>query len=164
MPTKKKNVKKDNVKKDRVITYDKSGIKIIDKFFDVNQELPSAEMLGEIIKYRYIQKNIDTQINNYTGIIEQIDKQQTEILKNFTNTSISEFNELEKQKENYIEKIQSIYKNTLESVYNILNWLLGNEAVDYIKNKSIPMNSVYEVLYEALKRNSYISDKMNDAT
>lgn len=99
MPTKKKNVKQD-----RVITYDKSGIKIIDKFFDVNQELPSAEMLGEIIKYRYIQKNIDTQINNYTGIIEQIDKQQTEILKNFTNTSISEFNELEKQKENYIEK------------------------------------------------------------
>lgn len=51
MPTKKKNVKQD-----RVITYDKSGIKIIDKFFDVNQELPSAEMLGEIIKYRYIQK------------------------------------------------------------------------------------------------------------
>ena len=101
MPTKKK--KKDNVKKDRVITYDKSGIKIIDKFFDVNQELPSAEMLGEIIKYRYIQKNIDTQINNYTGIIEQIDKQQTEILKNFTNTSISEFNELEKQKENLQE-------------------------------------------------------------
>ena len=121
-------------------------------------------MLGEIIKYRYIQKNIDTQINNYTGIIEQIDKQQTEILKNFTNTSISEFNELEKQKENYIEKIGNIYKDTLESVYNILNWLLGNEAVDYIKNKSIPMNSVYEVLYEALKRNSYISDKMNDAT
>ena len=164
MPTKKKNVKKDNVKKDRVITYDKSCIKIIDKFFDVNQELPSAEMHGEIIKYRYIQKNIDTQINNYTGIIEQIDKQQTEILKNFTNTSISEFNELEKQKENYIEKIGNIYKDTLESVYNILNWLLGNEAVDYIKNKSIPMNSVYEVLYEALKRNSYISDKMNDAT
>lgn len=159
MPAKKKNTKKEN----KIIAFDKDGIKIIDRFFDVNQDLPSAEMLGEIVKHKTIQKNINTQVENYTGIIEHIDKRQSEILKVFTDTSISEFNELERQKDGYIEKISNIYKDTLESVYNILAWLLGNEAVEYIKKKNIPMNSVYEILYEALKRNSFVEDKLNNA-
>ena len=159
------NNKKENKKENKkVIAYDKDGIKIIDRYFDVNQDLPDAEMLGEIVKHRYIQKNINTQVENYTGIIEHIDKQQTEILKVFTDTSIREFNELERQKEDYIKKISNIYTETLESVYNILTWLLGNEAVKYIKSKSIPMNSIYEILYEALKRNAYVEDKLNNAT
>lgn len=159
MPAKKKKENK------KIIAFDKSGIKIVDKFFDVNQDLPNAEMLGEIVKHRYIQKNINTQVENYTGIIEQIDKQQTEILKGTDiKNSIREFNELEKQKEEYIEKISNIYVETLTSVYNILTWLLGNEAVEYIKNKNIPMNNVYEILYEALKRNAYVEDKLNNAT
>lgn len=159
MPAKKKKENK------KIIAFDKSGIKIVDKFFDVNQDLPNAEMLGEIVKHRYIQKNINTQVENYTGIIEQIDKQQTEILKGTDiKNSIREFNELEKQKESYIEKISNIYTETLTSVYNILAWLLGKEAVEYIKNKNIPMNNVYEILYEALKRNAYVEDKLNNAT
>lgn len=158
MPAKKKKENK------KIIAFDKSGIKIVDKFFDVNQDLPNAEMLGEIVKHRYIQKNIDTQVENYTGIIEHINKQQTEILKVFTDMSIKEFNELERQKENYIEKISNIYIETLTSVYNILTWLLGKEAVEYIKNKNIPMNNIYEILYEALKRNAYVEDKLNNAT
>lgn len=159
MPAKKKKENK------KIIAFDKSGIKIVDKFFDVNQDLPNAEMLGEIVKHRYIQKNINTQVENYTGIIEQIDKQQTEILKGTDiKESIREFNELERQKESYIEKISNIYTETLTSVYNILAWLLGKEAVEYIKNKNIPMNNVYEILYEALKRNAYVEDKLNNAT
>lgn len=159
MPAKKKKENK------KIIAFDKSGIKIVDKFFDVNQDLPNAEMLGEIVKHRYIQKNINTQVENYTGIIEQIDKQQTEILKGTDiKNSIREFNELERQKESYIEKISNIYTETLTSVYNILAWLLGKEAVEYIKNKNIPMNNVYEILYEALKRNAYVEDKLNNAT
>lgn len=159
MPAKKKKENK------KVIAFDKSGIKIVDKFFDVNQDLPNAEMLGEIVKHRYIQKNINTQVENYTGIIEQIDKQQTEILKGTDiKDSIREFNELERQKESYIEKISNIYVETLTSVYNILTWLLGKDAVEYIKNKNIPMNNVYEILYEALKRNAYVEDKLNNAT
>lgn len=159
MPAKKKKENK------KIIAFDKSGIKIVDKFFDVNQDLPNAEMLGEIVKHRYIQKNINTQVENYTGIIEQIDKQQTEILKDTDiKESIREFNELERQKESYIEKISNIYTETLTSVYNILAWLLGKEAVEYIKNKNIPMNNVYEILYEALKRNAYVEDKLNNAT
>lgn len=158
MPAKKKKEDK------KIIAFDKSGIKIVDKFFDVNQDLPNAEMLGEIVKHRYIQKNIDTQVENYTGIIEHINKQQREILKVFTDMSIKEFNELERQKESYIEKISNIYVETLTSVYNILTWLLGKEAVEYIKNKNIPMNNVYEILYEALKRNAYVEDKLNNAT
>lgn len=158
MPAKKKKENK------KIIAFDKSGIKIVDKFFDVNQDLPNAEMLGEIVKHRYIQKNINTQVENYTGIIEQIDKQQTEILKVFTDMSIQEFNELERQKESYIEKISNIYVETLTSVYNILTWLLGKEAVEYIKNKNIPINNIYEILYEALKRNAYMEDKLNNAT
>lgn len=147
--------------KNKVIAFDKSGIKIGSKFFDVNQNLPDAEMLGEIVKHRYIQNNIDMQINNYAGIIEQIEKKQSVLLLNFSDSSMREFNELEKQKENYIEKIGNVYKNTLDSVYNILKWLLGEEAVAYIKSQKISINDIYNILYEAMKRNAYIEDKVN---
>lgn len=148
-------------KTDKVIAFDKTSIKIGDKFFDVNQNLPSAEMLGDIVKHKYIQKNIDMQVNNYNGIIEQIDKRQAEILKHFNERSITEFNELEKQKDGYIEKIGKIYTDTLQSVFNILEWLLGEEALEYIKKLNVPMNDVYNILYEAMKRNSFVENKIN---
>lgn len=146
---------------EKIIAFDKTSIKIGSRFFDVNQNLPDAEMLGEIVKHRYIQNNIDMQINNYVGIIEQIEKKQSGLLLNFNDSSMIEFNELEKQKDNYIEKIGNVYKNTLDSVYNILKWLLGEEAVEHIKNLKISVNDIYNILYEAMKRNAYIEDKVN---
>lgn len=146
---------------DKIIAFDKSSIKIGDKFFDVNQNLPSAELLGDIVKNKYIQKSIDIQINNYSGIVEQIDKKQADILKNFNSHTIEEFNELEKQKDEYIQKISRVYLDTLDSVFNILKWLLGDEAVEYIKNLKISVNDIYNILYEAMKRNAFIEDKVN---
>lgn len=151
-------------KTDKIIAFDKTSIKIGDKFFDVNQNLPSAEMLGEIVKHKYIQKNIDIQVNNYQGIIEQIDKRQADILKNFNERSIKEFNELELQKDGYMEKIGKIYTDTLNSVFNILEWLLGEEAIEHIKKINVPMNEVYNILYEAMRRNSFVENKINAAS
>lgn len=156
------NKKDKKIKKNEtVISYDVTGIGICGEFFDVNQDLPNTELLNQILKYQNVQKELDTQIKNYTAMIEVITKKQSEIITNNADDLIEKFNEFEKQKDDYKNKMSSIYTDNLEAVLALLKWLLGEEAIKLIKSKNIAFNEIVNILYEAMNRNNYIKNKLN---
>lgn len=156
------NKKDKKIKKNEtVISYDSTGIGIYGEFFDVNQDLPNTELLNQILKYQNVQKELDTQIKNYTAMIEVITKKQSEIITNNADDLIEKFNEFEKQKDDYKNKMSSIYTDNLEAVLALLKWLLGEEAIKLIKSKNIAFNEIVNILYEAMNRNNYIKNKLN---
>ena len=156
------NKKDKKIKKNEtVISYDATGIGICGEFFDVNQDLPNTELLNQILKYQNVQKELDTQIKNYTAMIEVITKKQSEIITDNADDLIEKFNEFEKQKDDYKNKMSSIYTDNLEAVLALLKWLLGEEAIKLIKSKNIAFNEIVNILYEAMNRNNYIKNKLN---
>ena len=156
------NKKDKKIKKNEtVISYDSTGIGICGEFFDVNQDLPNTELLNQILKYQNVQKELDTQIKNYTAMIEVITKKQSEIITDNADDLIEKFNEFEKQKDDYKNKMSSIYTDNLEAVLALLKWLLGEEAIKLIKSKNIAFNEIVNILYEAMNRNNYIKNKLN---
>ena len=94
-------------------------------------------------------------------MIEVITKKQSEIITNNADDLIEKFNEFEKQKDDYKNKMSSIYTDNLEAVLALLKWLLGEEAIKLIKSKNIAFNEIVNILYEAMNRNNYIKNKLN---
>lgn len=153
MPSKKKE--------DKIIAYDKTGINICGSFFDVNQDLPSADLMDKILNFSYIQTDIDRKIKNYANMIDIVEKEQSILIAGNENNVIEKFNELEKQKDVYTMKMSSIYKDTLENILIMIEWLIGKDAVQLILSKKIAFNEVVNILHEALKRNTEIKNKLN---
>ena len=157
-----KNNNKDNKEnnKDKVIAYDETSIKIYDKYFDVNQDLPNSELLNNIIQYQTMYKNIDVERENYSKMIEIISNKQSELLASDLNNSeiIETFNKLEQDKDSYNKKLSNIFNDTLSGIFNIIEWILGKEAIEYINNKKISFNEVANILDECIKRNVYLSE------
>lgn len=150
-------------KENKIVAFDKTGIGICGKFFDVNQDFPSTELLNKMIKSQYMSKEVETQAKNYASMIEAINKKQSEIITNNPDDLIEKFNEFEKQKDLYMEKIENIYTHNLKAIFEIMEWLLGKEAVDLIKSKGIAFNEIINILFEAAKRNNYMRDYLNNA-
>lgn len=152
----KKNTKNIN----NSVSEDKGFIMVYGKPYKVNQDMPDMEFIK---KCRLLTnpQHMDKEIERYNSMIRLIEKKQDELLKKDNTDMLKEIYALQEQKKSYIYEVGNILDKLSDTIYGLLDWLLGNEAVKIVKEKKLSYENLINVLYEASGQNKVIKLKMD---
>lgn len=155
--------KKNEKKEESFIDFpnDEETVIIKGKRYTVNQKPPSFELTSKYSGLVYSFKNLDEETKRAYKIIDAYNVKLDEAI---IKQDIDKIIELDNFIRNKKVEASNILLGLINAFYDIIEWLLGNEAVSIIKLNANNMESLIPIFTKICIRNKYFNNVVKQST